>query len=85
MGERKAIITIRHTVGKGWQGLREPDPSPVNRPAFAKVQTDARDRYPSVDKAVPRDDRPPTPEEIEAAQKARAELRRMLGREEAAA
>lgn len=25
MGERRAIMAIRHTVAKGWQGIREPD------------------------------------------------------------
>ena len=24
-GEARAIAAIRHTIGKGWQGIREPD------------------------------------------------------------
>ena len=31
MGERRAVIALRHTVAKGWQGIREPDVTEKSR------------------------------------------------------
>lgn len=31
MGERRAVIALRHTIEKGWQGVREPDIQDKNR------------------------------------------------------
>jgi hypothetical protein len=38
LGERRAIIAIRHTVAMGWQGLREPERSDIT----AKTEPDPR-------------------------------------------
>jgi hypothetical protein len=33
-GEPRAVVALKHTVAKGWQGLREPDEPSGQKPAF---------------------------------------------------